>query len=467
MNKHYDFLVIGSGPAGHTSAIRAAQLGLKVAVIEKDGNMFGGVCLNEGCIPAKSLYNSAKIFDLAEREAELFGLKIGKGDIDMKKLVAKSRKHADDLCKGLAFLFKKNGIDLIDGAARFIDKTLVEVIAPGGEKLTIRADRFLVATGSASRELSIAPFDGKNILSSSDAIRLNEVPKKILVVGGGAIGTEFASFFNIVGSDVTIVEMEESLLPGEDKDISKRLATIFKQRGINVLTPASLKKVEVIDGDAVVAIETKSEYKSEKYNAVIISVGRKPSMSVGLENVGVNVDEQGFVRVDERMRTNIENIYAAGDVVPTPMLAHMASKEGEVAAESAAGKDPEVIDYTNVPNAVYTKVQVASVGISEEKAKSENIDYAVGKQFFKANGRAVVNSETDGFIKIIADKNTHKLVGAHIIGYDAAELIHEFVVAKRSGLTVDDIEKTIHAHPTFSETAIDACRSVFNKPIHG
>lgn len=453
MDKKYDYLVIGAGPAGYVSAIRAAQLGLKVAVIEKDENMVGGVCLNEGCIPAKSLYHSADIFNVIKNNSA------EASPADLASFVKKSRDAAEQLSKGIQFLFKKNNIDLVIGEAKFLDSQTVEI---NSEK--VQAEKFLVATGSVPRSLPLADFDGSVILSSSDAIRLEEVPEKILIIGGGAIGTEFASYFNLVGSSVTIVEVEDSLLPGEDKEVSKRLASIFKKGGIEVITSGEVKSIKVSGKGAAVQIGE----KEEEYDKVIVSVGRAPNTSsLGLDKAGVKVDEQGFIEVDDNLKTSAGNIYASGDVLRTPMLAHMAEAEGEVAAEEASGNPGGKIDYTAVPNAVYTHVQVASVGITEEEAKEKGLDYSSGKQFFKANGKAVITSATDGFIKVIADNKTRKILGAHIIGHGATELIHEFVLAKRMGLTVDDVSGTVHAHPTLSEAAIDACKSVFDKPIHG
>lgn len=468
MSNKSDYLVIGSGPAGHVSAIRAAQLGLKVAVVEKEEGMFGGVCLNEGCIPAKSLYRSAKIYDLVKRSPELCGLDIKSGLINMSAIVKKSREHAEALRKGLSFLFGKNGIELIKGKASFLDKNTVEIELSAGGKQVVTASNFLIATGSTPRALPGIPFDGKTVLDSSHGIRLGKVPSNILIVGGGAIGTEFASFFNLVGADVTLVEVEENLLPTEDKEIAKRLESVFLRKGIKVFLSSRVKKVMPGSGMAEAIIEGPHGEFLGRFETVLLSVGRTPSTAgLGLEKAGIKTDDKGFIPVDGAMRTTVPNIYAAGDVVRTPMLAHVASAEGELAAEAAAGHTPGPIDYSSVPNAMYGSIQVASVGLTEETVSSSGIPYKTGKQFFKANGRAVVNSETEGFIKVIADEKSRKLIGAHIIGYEAAELIHEFVVAKKAGLTVDDIARTIHAHPTFSETAQDACLAVFGKAIHG
>lgn len=462
MANKYDYFVIGSGPAGHVSAIKAAQLGLKVGVAEKGENMFGGVCLNEGCIPAKSLYNSAKIYDIVKNASSTIGCEVDPGKANMTHLVERSRRAATQLKEGLEFLFKKNGIKHVRGKAEFLNAKSVKV----GD-LVIESDKFLIATGSSPCELADVPVDGKNVLSSSHAIKLEKVPAKVLIIGAGAIGSEFASFFNIVGSSVTLLEAQDRILPTEDKEISKRMQTIFKKSGIEVMTSSIAKEVKPDGSKVKVLIESKTGKEEKVFDKVIVSVGRRPNTSgLGLEKAGVQLDDKGFVIVDKEMRTSVQNIFAAGDVLETPMLAHVASSEGEVAAEVAAGKDAEPIDLGAVPNAVYTHVPAASVGMTEEKAKEAGIDYSVGKQFFKANGKAVATGETEGFIKVIADNATHKVLGAHIIGHEATELIHEFVLAKKAGILVDDIEKMVHAHPTFSETAMDACRSVFGKAIN-
>ncbi|MDP8298676.1 MAG: dihydrolipoyl dehydrogenase [Candidatus Tantalella remota] len=468
MSKKYDYIVIGSGPAGHVSAVKVAQGGLKVAVIEKDLEMFGGVCLNEGCIPAKSLYNSAEILYLAGKHADLCGLELKSSGVRMSDFVKRSRTASAQLLQGLSFIFKKNKVDLINGEVRFTSEKDIQVTDADGKTYTMTADKYLIAAGSEPKALKEVPFDGKTIISSSQAIRLESVPGKILIIGGGAIGTEFASFFNILGSEVTIAEVEDAILPTEDRDVSRRLATIFKQQGISLLTSSRVTGAKVSSDGAVVTIKSGDKDVKEKYDIVIVSVGRVPSTrELGLDLAGVSVDEKGFVPVDEKMMTNVKNIYAAGDVVSSPMLAHVASAEGEIAAGAVSGSKVDRIDPGAIPNAVYTRVQVASVGMTEEQVKDKGLNYSAGKEFFKANGKAVVTSETDGFIKVLAESDSHKILGAHIVGHNATDLIHEFVVAKRKGLTVDDIADTVHAHPTFSESAAEACRAVFGKPLHG
>ena len=467
MKPKYDYLVIGSGPAGHVSAIRAAQLGLKVAVVEKDPRMFGGVCLNEGCIPAKSLYHSAGVLDIIRRDAGLCGLEVKCGPVNMRKFVDKSREAAEQLKKGLSFLFKKNGIDVIEGFARFVDGTTVEISGEEG-KVSLTADKFLIATGSVPRPLECVPFDGKRVLSSSHAIRLTEVPGNMLIAGGGYIGVEFASFFNTVGARVTIVEMEDSILPTADGDVSKRMRAVFGQKGITVLTSSSISEAVAGKDGVTVKIKSGKGESTEKYDFMIVSVGREPvTRDIGSDKAGVKTDKKGFIPVDGRMMTSVKNIFAAGDVVPGPMLAHAGFAEGEVAAEAAAGHDPAPVDYGCIPSAVFTDVQAASVGMTEEEARSKKLDFSVGKHFYKASGKAVVDDRTEGFVKIIADSKTREFLGVHVMGENASELIHEFAVAKKAGLTVDEVAGTVHAHPTLSETAADACRAVFGKAIHG
>ncbi|MFH1665218.1 MAG: dihydrolipoyl dehydrogenase [Candidatus Omnitrophota bacterium] len=461
MNK-YDYIVIGSGPAGHNSAIRASQLGMRTAVIEKDPRMFGGVCLNEGCIPAKSLYHSAKIISLVKNNPDLCGAGSSCcGNIDLTKFIERSRRASEQLREGLRFLFKKNGIDLITGTARFTGSRTVEISGTNGEISVIEADKFLIASGSAPRPFPGTPFDGKYVIASSDAIRLAEAPESILIIGGGAIGTEFASYANILGTDVSIVEIEESLLPYGDSEISRRLRSVFKKRGITCLTSTRVTGISIEHNGVKVSLESPSGVAAGTFSTILVAMGRIPTVSgLGLSGIGLKTDEKGFIPVNGRMQTAINNIYAAGDVIRTPMLAHTAAAEGEIAAEAAAGLSPEAIDYSRVPDVVYSDIEVASVGITEDEAKKNGMDFKVGKQFFKANGRAAACDETEGFVKIIADKTTGKLLGAHILGGPASELIHEFALALHAGLSADAIKNTIHAHPTFSEASRDACNSI-------
>ncbi|MFH1837870.1 MAG: dihydrolipoyl dehydrogenase [Candidatus Omnitrophota bacterium] len=455
----YDYAVIGAGPAGYVSAIKAAEKGLKTVVIEKGEDRLGGVCLNEGCIPAKSLFNSAKIFELLVREADL--LKIKDVKADTASFAEKARKSSEILRKGVAFLFKKHGITLIVGDAKFEKKDVIRVASPSGGTRDVEASKILIATGSSPRGLKELPFDGKRVLSSSDIIFSKDVPKNILIIGGGAIGVEFAVYLSTVGSDVSVLEKEERLIPSFDQEISRTIETELKKKGIKIFTSAFLKRAEVKEDGIDVDIERDGKTESVKYEKVLVSVGRKPNTTgLGLEEIGIKTDKDGFIEVSADVETNIKNIFAAGDVTRSPMLAHLASSEGRAAAIRASGVRSEKIDLSSVPNVVYTEPQAAGIGQTETEAISSGKEILVGKHFFRANGKAVLSSQPEGFIKIIVDKKTRKFLGVYIVGAEAGELIHEFVLAKRMGLTADDVAGTIHAHPTLSEIAGDVCRSV-------
>ncbi|HNX91036.1 MAG TPA: dihydrolipoyl dehydrogenase [Candidatus Omnitrophota bacterium] len=456
--KQYDFLVIGSGPAGHTAAIRASQLGLKTALIEKDRTMLGGVCLNEGCIPAKSLYHSAILAARCDKMNKEAGLPAY--PIEMKKMVEKSRLSVEELKKSLDFVFKKNNIDIIYGTAKFTGKDSVLVTTANGTH-ALQGAKILISTGSSSKAIPNIAIDGRIIMNSTSAINLSASPKNILIVGGGAIGVELASFFNLTGSKVTILEAMDYLLPLEDIEISRRLEAIFKQGGIDIKTKCSLKNIKVENSSASVTILSDGNETSEIFEKVLIAVGRTPNTgSLDISKAGIVPDDRGFIPVDGFMRTTVPGVYAAGDVVKSPLLAHVAAKEGMISAETAAGHNTKPIDYTSIPNAVYTPVRVASVGDTEETLKKKGIEYKIGKHIFKANGRAVVENAADGFVKILADRSTGKILGAHIIGHQADEMIHELTLAKTCGLTISDLLKTIHAHPTFSEAISSAAETI-------
>ncbi|MBU0683959.1 MAG: dihydrolipoyl dehydrogenase [Candidatus Omnitrophota bacterium] len=465
----YDFVIIGSGPAGHSAAIRAAQLGLKTAVIEKNSAMFGGVCLNEGCIPAKSLYHNAKKFNIIKNGFPEVGLDVNCGVVNLGMLVKKSRQDTAVLRKGLEYLFRKNKIDLFFGHAKFVNSNTVSIDGKSGKPIQLEAKKFLIATGSFPVGLKEGVFDGKRIITSSKGIRLTETPKTILIAGCGAIGTEFASFFNSIGSEVVMVEAESYILPGEDKDVSLRMQSILAKKGVRFYISSRIKKIMALKDRVEVFIGGETEEKKVECEMVLVSVGRKPAtFGLDLEKAGVEIDSDGYIPVQSAsMRTNVDHIYAAGDVLRTPMLAHTASAEGETAVEASAGMHTEAIDYSAVPNVVYSEIQSASVGLTEKAAKEKDLNITVGKYFFKSNGFAIISGETEGFIKIIANADDRSLVGVHIVGYRAAELIHEFVLAKKAGITVDNIGKTVHAHPTFSETIQDACKSVFGGALYG
>jgi dihydrolipoamide dehydrogenase len=462
----YDYIVIGTGPAGFVSSIKAAQLGLKVAVVQDGIDMLGGACMDEGVIPAKSLIHSAKILSEIRNNAELFGFEVQPDNVNLARMVDKSRNTISQLRRGLTGLFKKNGIDIINAHAQFLDRYTLQITGDNKDTSSIQADNILIATGSSPKPLPDIPFDGNRVISSCHALYLTEVPKRLVIVGGGSIGAEFASFFNIIGSVVSIVEFEDSLLPFEDTDISKGLLRLFDRAGIHTHTSSQVINVSPIDNGLKVTIQGDNGEIAEYCDKVLVSTGRIPlTSSLGLENAGVKVDGRGFILVDNMMRTNVENIYAAGDVIPTPMLANVAFIEGEIAAYSAAGQASEPIDYDSIPNVVYTEVQVASIGLTEEQAIAREMNYSVGKQPFVGTFKSSITSEREGFIKVIAENNTGKLLGAHILAVEAAELIQGFIIAKNAGLTVRDIVKTIPPNPTFSESMVDACKLVLGKTI--
>jgi dihydrolipoamide dehydrogenase len=464
--KKYDYLVIGSGPAGFASSITASQLGLKVGIVQDGANMLGGACLEEGVIPAKSLIHSASVLSTVRKHGDLYGIEVQSNKADMATLVERSKKTIRQLRGGFGGLLKRNNIDLINGFARFEDQHSVKITGNGSETSIVTADKFLIASGSVPKPLPGIPFDGHSVISSTDAVGLTETPDKILIVGGGAIGVEFASFFNIIGSEVVIVEFEDSLIPFEDKDISASLEQLFSKKGIKTYTSSKVEKISNAPDCLEVLIKCADKEAIEKCNLVLVSTGRIPfSSSLGLENAGVERDERGYIPVDDCMRTNRKHIWAAGDVVPTPMLANVALVEGETGALSAAGQTVEPIDYSCVPNVVYTEIQVASIGLTEKQVIANGIEYSVGKQPFIGTFKAAINSEREGFIKVIANSRTGELLGAHIFAYEAAELIQAFIIAKKAGLSVRELQKTIPPNPTYSESIIDACKAVSGRTV--
>jgi len=465
MRKKYNAAIIGSGPAGHTAAIRLGQLGKSACVIDIDEQRLGGVCLNEGCIPLKALIYAAGLFSLAGRAGD-YGIDAALGAPDMEKILASSRRAPLRLQSGLKGLFKKYGIDFISGRARIISPHEIDVVSENGKK-RISAEAIIISSGSRPYIPAGAEADGEIILTSADALRLKKVPKTILVAGAGSIGTEFSYIFSSFKSKVTLAEMKADILPSEDAEVSRALAGVFKKRGIDVLTGVKIKSLRAKGGVAEAVFEIDGSEKKAEFERALIAAGRRPNTEdIGLEDIGVKTDG-AFIAADKRMRTNIDSVYAAGDVLNTPMYAHTAYQEGILAAEAAAGMRTTPIDYDNTPRAVFCEPQAAGIGMTEAEARSMKYDAAVYRHFFRAGGLAVAVRREDGFIKIVADKKTHKLLGVHIIGADAAEILHEFAVAKNAGLKVEDIARTTHAHPTFSEIAKEAASGVFGRPIYG
>jgi len=457
--------IIGSGPGGYVAAIRLSQLGKRVSVIDIDETRLGGVCLNEGCVPVKSLINSASVFS-AIKKADIYGLEADVRPPDMKKIVAVSQNVSSVLRNGLKGLFKKNGIEFIAGRARLLSGKRIEIESKNGRE-EIEADNIIIAAGSSPKAIPNVTLDGKNIFTSTEAIRLEALPKTMLVIGAGAIGVELASMFSLLGTKVTIVEMLTAVLPFKDEEISKTLERAFKKRGIEIFTGAKVTALNKKSSSIEAVFETGDGEKKSEFECVLVAAGRKPNTEgLGLEKAGVKT-EGGFITADAKMRTNVKNIYAVGDILNTPMYAHVAYKEGIIAAEGIAGVKAETIDYDAIPHVIFTEPQVAGVGLTEGEAREKGYETAASKHFFRANSKAVINRSDEGFIKIIADKKTRKLLGVYIIGEGATEIIHEFVLAKSAGLTIDDIAKAVHGHPTLSEIASDAAKAVFDKPIHG
>lgn len=459
--KSYDLVVIGAGPAGYVGAIRAAQLGLSACVIEKDKP--GGVCLNIGCIPSKALIQQAEIF-LSGKNLEDMGVKIDRSGLDYRRVFEKSRKASDSLTKGVAFLLKKNKIDLITGTARLSGKQ--EVVLDNGTKLTGKS--ILIATGSRPIELPAFPFDEKTVLSSNGALMLDELPERMVILGGGVIGCEFAHILNAFGTEVTIVEMLAQILPMDDPEISSVLARAFKKRGIRMLTSAKALSMKQEGGVVAVTVEdADGKTTVETADKLLVVVGRRPNTEdLGLEEVGIET-EKGFIPVGDFYRTDTETIYAAGDVTSSPLLAHVASKEAEIAVEHMAGHNPEPkIDPATIPSAVYTDPQVASFGLNELQAKEKNISFKTASFPYRGAGKAVAVDKSDGFVKIVFDPETSEILGAQIVGAEATELIHEILLAKTGELLPEDIAKMIHAHPTFSEAVMEAFRAVEGWAIH-
>ncbi len=460
MKRSYDLVVIGSGPAGHSAALKAAARGFKVALIEKNDEHIGGVCLNEGCIPVKSLLHSAGLYGAVKKTPGMFMPRVSlTPDIDFFTEAAVNAKER--LKKGLKHVLAKNKIDLIYGKAFIEAGSLKKVKVFGPETLILKSENIIVATGSRPKSLPDLVPDGKVILNSSHAIKISDIPGNVLVVGAGAIGVEFASFLNSIGAEVTLAEIADSILPFEDREITGRLASLLRKTGIKVITGIGSFDIKVSGNAARVDMHKDKDTETFTFDKVLLAVGREPvTAEVGLEQANIVIDDKGFVSVNDELMTNIPGIFAAGDVIDSPMLAHTAAMEGEYIAHVLSGSKIPALDYTNVPNAVYSDIEVASVGYTEEQCKKKGMEYIQAKYFFMANGRAVACNESDGFVKVLVSKKDRSILGAHILGSKSAELIHEFVLARRNGLTVDAIANTVHAHPTFSETIMEACRSL-------
>ena len=460
----YDVVIIGSGPGGYVAGIRAGQLGMKVAVIEKDPAL-GGTCTHRGCIPTKALLENADIFEKIHRAKE-FGITVGDVRLDFKAGQDRKQSVVDKNAKGIEFLFKKNKVDRLTGFGRIADRGVVEVVADGQQPKRLTTKNIILAMGSVPRDLPHIKADGKRIINSDHILLLQEVPKSMLVIGAGAVGCEFASIFSRFGTKTTIVEVLPQLLPIEDEEISKEFTRLFKKKGIEVFTDAKVESAQVSNTGVKVVVSTKGKQQTFDVDVVLSATGRRAvTENCGLEKTKVKV-ERGFVQVDPYMRTAEPNVYAIGDIVPTPALAHCASAEGILAVEQMAGIEARPINYDHVPNCTYTDPEVASVGLTEKKAKERGYDVKVGKFPFTANSKARILGESGGLVKFVSDKKYDELLGVHIVGPRATELIAEASAALELEATSESIARTIHAHPTLSEALMEAAEDVGGHSIH-
>jgi len=463
---NFDLIVIGSGPGGYVAAIRAAQLGMNVAVVEKES--LGGICLNWGCIPTKALLKSAQVFEYIQH-AENYGIKISKASADFEGMIKRSRGVAESMSKGIQFLFKKNKINVINGFGVLKRGKKVEVTDADGKKTEYSANHIIVATGARAKELPNLKIDHKKIIGYREAMTLPKQPKRMVVVGAGAIGVEFAYFYNAIGTEVTVVEfMEQGLVPREDKDISKELTRNFKKAGIEVLANTAVETVDTAGKTCKVTAKNRKTGKETviECDVVLSAAGVTPNTeNIGLESLGIRT-ERGLIQVDEYYKTNVPGIYAIGDVIPGPALAHVASAEGILCVEKIAGHEVQPIDYNNIPSCTYCSPEIASVGYTEAAAKEAGYDIKVGKFPFSASGKAKAAGSPEGFVKVIYDAKYGELLGAHMIGANVTEMIAEIVAARKLETTGHEIIKAIHPHPTMSEAIMEASAAAYDEVIH-
>lgn len=462
----YDLIVVGSGPGGYVAAVKGAQLGLKTAVVERES--LGGICLNWGCIPTKALLKSAQAYSYALHSAA-YGFKADGVTVDLNAMVDRSRGVSATMNKGVEFLLKKNGVDVIMGTARLLPGRKVMVRTAEGDAVEYEADHIVVATGARSRVMPSMPQDGKHIIGYREAMTLREQPQRMLVCGSGAIGSEFAYFYQSIGTQVTLVEFMPQILPNEDEEVAAQMSRSFRKLGMKVMPSCSVEKVD-IDGD-VCHVTVKDLKKNTEsvvdVDVVLSAVGVVTNLEdLGLEEVGIKY-ERGKIEVDDYYCTNVPGYYAIGDVVHGPALAHVASKEAICCVEHLAGRDAAKVNYSNIPGCTYTSPEVASVGLSEKKAVEAGYEVKVGKFFFKASGKATAAGHTDGFIKIVADAKTDLILGCHMCGEGVTDMIAEVVVAREQGLTARQVAAAIHPHPTMSEGVMEALEAVHGEAIHG
>lgn len=459
----YDIIILGSGPGGYVTAIRASQLGFKVAIVEKEN--LGGICLNWGCIPTKALLKSAQVYDYLKHVDE-YGLKAEAIDKDFGAVIKRSRNVAEGMSKGVQFLMKKNKIDVVDGFGKLKTGKKIDVTDAEGKVTEYSADHIIIATGARSRELPNLPQDGKKVIGYREAMTLPSQPKKMIVVGSGAIGVEFAHFYNAMGTEVTIVEFLPSLVPLEDADVSKQFERSFKKSGIKVMTNSSVESVDTSGKGVKAVVKTKKGEEILEADIVLSAVGIKSNIeNIGLEDVGIVTDRDKII-VNDFYQTNIPGYYAIGDVVPGPALAHVASAEGITCVENIAGLHTEAIDYGNIPGCTYATPEIASVGLTEAQALEKGYELKIGKFPFSASGKAKAAGTPDGFVKVIFDAKYGEWLGCHMIGAGVTDMIAEAVLGRKLETTGHEVLKTIHPHPTMSEAVMEAVADAYGEVIH-
>ncbi|TNE54150.1 MAG: dihydrolipoyl dehydrogenase [Bacteroidetes bacterium] len=460
----YDIIVIGSGPGGYVTAIRASQLGMKTAIVEKES--LGGICLNWGCIPTKALLKSANVFEYLSHASD-YGIQVKDAQADFGAMIERSRGVANGMSNGIQFLMKKNKIDVLKGHGKIKAGKKVVVTGEDGKDTEYTAAKgVILATGARSRQLPNLPQDGKKIIGYREAMSLAEQPKKLIVVGSGAIGVEFAYFYNAIGTEVTIVEYLPHIVPVEDEEVSKQLEKSFKKSGIKVMTGSAVESVDTSGKGCKVQVKTAKGEETLECDVVLSAVGIETNLeNLGLEDLGIATD-RGKVLVDDFYQTNIPGYYAIGDIVPGPALAHVASAEGIICVEKIAGHHPEALDYGNIPGCTYCSPEIASVGITEKAAKEQGLDIKVGKFPFSASGKASAAGAKDGFVKLIFDAKYGELLGAHMIGANVTEMIAETVAARKLEVTGEALIKTVHPHPTMSEAVMEAAAAAYDEVIH-
>ncbi len=463
---NYDIIVIGGGPGGYVAAIRASQLGKKVAVVERES--LGGICLNWGCIPTKALLKSAQVFEYI-RHSEEYGIKVGSAKADFDAMIQRSRNVADGMSKGVNFLFRKNKIDTLMGTGKLLRGKKVEVTDAQGIKKEYTAEHIIIATGGRAKELPNLPIDGKKIIEYRKAMSLEKQPKSMVIVGAGAIGVEFAYFYNSIGTEVTIVEfLEQGLVPREDEEISKELTKVYTKNGIRVLGNTAVESVDTSGKECKVLVKNRKDGTTEeiKCEVVLSAAGVTPNTeNIGLEELGIKTD-RGLIQVDAFYQTNVPGVYAIGDVVPGPALAHVASAEGIICVEKIAGMHPEPMDYNNIPSCTYCDPEIASVGYTEKAAVEAGYEVKVGKFPFSASGKASAAGSKAGFVKVIFDAKYGEFLGAHMIGANVTEMIAEVVAARKLETTGHEIIKSVHPHPTMSEAVMEAAAAAYGEVIH-